>query len=205
MSYVLPKAGSVLRNEMVINSAEESRVRKRVTRNRRKSTQWVPMRKGVACLFRYQGVSRQANYRYLDALAVVDDPSPAIEQLDDINVRKETASGRGVRAVNQSSRNEALLFKVMMAGETCVRGLSNADIRARLEDSTHLRELANYTKRQSAKVSRILSRFHSHCLIAKIPRTRRWRVTDRGRRVMAASLPLREPAFPQHFTHAAAA
>ena len=36
------------------------------------------MRKGVAYLFRYQEVSWQANYRYLDALAVVDDPTPAI-------------------------------------------------------------------------------------------------------------------------------
>ena len=32
------------------------------------------MRKGVAYLFCYREVSRQANYRYSDALAVVDDP-----------------------------------------------------------------------------------------------------------------------------------
>jgi hypothetical protein len=92
------KDGSVLRVEMVINNPEEFKVRKKVTRKNRRVMEWVSMRKGVAYLFRYRDVSRQANYRYLDALAVVDDPTPAIQQLDDITTRKKTASGRGVRA-----------------------------------------------------------------------------------------------------------
>ena len=199
------KAGSVLRVEMVINSPEEFRVRKSVTRKGDEIMEWVPMRKGVAYLFRYQEVSRQANQRYLNALAVVDDPTPAIQQLDDVTTRKNTASGRGVRAFNPLSRDDTQLFQAMMAGEHCIRGLSNADIRARLEDSPHLRDLANNPKHQSAKVSRILNRFHAHKLIAKIPGTRRWRVTDRGRRVMAALLCLRDAAFPQLYQNAAAA
>jgi hypothetical protein len=76
----------------------------------------------------------------------------------------------------------------MMAGEHHIRGLSNADIRTCLEGSSHLRDLASNRKKQSAKVSRIRSRFHTHKLIAKIPRTRRWRVTDRGKQIMATSL-----------------
>jgi hypothetical protein len=199
------KAGSVLRVEMVINSPEEFKVRKRVTRKGKEVMEWVPMRKGVAYLFRYQEVSRQANQRYLDALAVVDDPTPAIQQLDDVTTRKIAVSGRGVRAFNPLSRDDTQLFQAMMAGEHCIRGLSNADIRARLEDSPHLRDLAHNPKRQSAKVSRILNRFHTHKLIAKIPRTRRWKVTDRGRGVMAASLCLRDAAFPQLYRKAVAA
>jgi DNA-binding IclR family transcriptional regulator len=70
---------------------------------------------------------------------------------------------------------------------------------ARLEGSPHLRDLANNPKGQSAKVSRILSRFHAHKLIAKIPHSWRWRVTDRGKQIMAASLRLREVAFPELF------
>jgi hypothetical protein len=199
------KAGSILRVEMVINSPEEFKVRRRVTRKGKRVMQWVPMRKGVAYLFRYQEVSRQANQRYLNALAVVDDPTPAIQHLDDVTTRKNTASGRVARAFNPLSRADTQLFQAMMAGEHCIRGLSNADIRARLEDSPHLRDLADDPKRQSAKVSRILNRFHTHKLIAKIPRTRRWRVTDHGRRVMAASLCLRDYAFPQLYRNADAA
>ena len=157
------------------------------------------MRKGVAYLFRYREVSQQANNRYLETLAVVDDPTPAIRQLDDITTRKKTLSGRGVRAFNPFSREDIQLFKAMMAGEHHIRGLSNADIRMCLQGSIHLHDLADNPKKQSAKVSRILSRFHAHKLIAKIPRTRRWRVTDRGKQIMAVSLCLRDIAFPELF------
>ena len=157
------------------------------------------MRKGVAYLFRYHEVSRQANYRYLDALAVVDDPAAAIQQLDDITTRKKTLSGRGIRAFNPLSSEDIQLFKAMMAGEHHIRGLSNADIRRCLQWSPHLRDLIDNPKKQSAKVSRILSRFRAHKLIAKIPRTRRWRVIDRGKQIMAASLCLRDVAFPELF------
>ena len=159
----------------------------------------------MAYLFRYQEVSRQANCRYLEALAVVDDPTPAIQQLDDVTTRKKTPSGRGVRAFNPLSREDIQLFKAMMAGEHHIRGLSNADMRMFLKDSSHLRDLAHDPKKQSAKVYRILSRFHAHKLIAKIPRTRRWRVTDRGKQIMAASLCLRDVAFPEFFRKNAAA
>jgi hypothetical protein len=152
----------------------------------------VSMGKGVAYLFRYQEVSRQAKSRYLEALAVVDDPTPAIQQLDDIKTRKKTALGRGVRAFNPLSRDDIQLFKAMMAGRHHIRGLSNSDIRTCLESSPHLRDLSDNPKKQSAKVSRILSRFHAHKLIAKIPRTRRWRVTNRGKQIMAAFLCLRD-------------
>src|SRR4029434_11091771 len=120
-------------------------------------------------------------------------------QLDDITTRKKTASGRGVRAFNPLSRDDIQLFKAVMAGHHHIRGLSNSDIRASLEDSPHLRDLALNPKKQSAKVSRILNRFHAHKLIAKIPRTRRWRVSDRGKQIMAASLCLRDIAFPELF------
>jgi hypothetical protein len=193
------KAGSVLRLEMVINNPEEFKVRKKVTRKNKRVMEWVSMRKGVAYLFRYQEVSRQANNRYLEALAVVDDPTAAIQNLDDITTRKETKSGRGVRAFNPLSREDMQLFKAMMAGEHHIRGLSNADIRTCLVDSPHLRGLAYNPKKQSAKVSRILSRFHAHKLIAKIPHSRRWRVTRRGKQIMATSLCLRDVAFPELF------
>ena len=199
------KAGSVLRIEMVINNPEEFKVRKSVIRKRKKVMQWVPMRKGVAYLFRYQEVSRQATCRYLEALAVVDDPTPAIQQLDDITTRKQTALGRGVRPFNPLCRDDIDLFKAMMAGQHPIRGLSNADLRAYLEGSPQLRDLAADPKKQSAKVSRILSRFHAHRLLSKIPRSHRWRVTDRGKQIMAASLALREVAFPELFRKNAAA
>ena len=101
---------------------------------------------------------------------------------------KKTAAGHGVRALNPRSRDDIQLFKAVVAGYRRIRGLSNSDTRTSLEEFPHLRDLGLNRKKQSAKVSRILNRFHAHNLIAKIPRGRRWRVTDRGREIMAASL-----------------
>jgi hypothetical protein len=97
---IYDKAGSVLRVEMVINDPEAFKVRKQVRRDEKQVTQWVPMRKGVANLFRYRDVSMAANHRYLDALAVVDDPTPAIHDLDKITERKRTALPTASRCVH---------------------------------------------------------------------------------------------------------
>jgi hypothetical protein len=82
--------------------------------------------------------------------------------------------------------------------------LSNADLRACLEGSRRLRNFADDLKMQIANVGRILSRFHAHRLVVKISRSHRWRVTDRGKQIMAASLRLREVAFPELFRKNAA-
>ena len=59
------KAGLVLRVETVINQPEEFRVRRRVRRRGRRKTEWVPLRKSVAYLFRYREICRQCNSRPL--------------------------------------------------------------------------------------------------------------------------------------------
>jgi DNA-binding IclR family transcriptional regulator len=53
------------------------------------------------------------------------------------------------------------------------------------------------------QVTRLLRRLHAHGLIAKIPRSRRWRVSLGGRRLMASAIKLREVAFPKLFAQAA--
>jgi hypothetical protein len=86
------KSGLVLRVETVINNPEEFRVRKKVTRKGKTTVEWVPMRKGVAYLFRYYQVSLQANSRYLEALAVVVDPTQAKR---DLGSRHHSQAGFG--------------------------------------------------------------------------------------------------------------
>jgi hypothetical protein len=70
-----------------------------------------------------------------------------------------------------------------VAGEHCLHGFANRDIRSQLSGRRWLCASADDPKKASAKVGRNLSRLHAHGPIAKIPRTRRWRVTDCGRKV----------------------
>lgn len=198
------KSGLVLRVETVINNPEEFRVRKKVQRKGRSQTEWVAMRKGVAWLFRYREVSLMANSRYLDALAVVDNPGNAKRDLDRMTTRKKDAAGRGCSGFNPLARQDAELFQAVMDGQHCLRGFTNRDIRTQLASTVHLQTCGQDCRKESSKVSRIFRRFHAHGLIAKIPRTRRWRVTSYGRRVMAAALYLRDHDFPIAYSTIAA-
>ena len=84
-----------------------------------------------------------------------------------------------------------------MDGEHSVRGFTNADVHAQLAAGPHFATMREDQRRQSAKATRIFQRLHIHGLIAKIPRSRRWRTTRLGRRVMATAIQLRELNFPQ--------
>lgn len=193
------KAGSVLRIEMVINEPEEYKVRRQLQSNGdgKKIMRWVGLRKGVAYLFRYHDVSLAANRRYLDALAVIEDPTPTIRILDNATTRQTSPSGRGAKAINPLSREDSELFSALMNGSHCLHGFKNADIREKLQNSEQLKRFTQ-TAKASAKVSRILNRFHTHGLIAKIPRSRRWKVTVLGYRLMTTSLKIRKTDFPAH-------
>ena len=196
------KAGSVLRVEMVINDPTAFKVRKQVLRERRQVTEWVPMRKGVANLFRYRDVSLSANGRYLDALAQVDDPTPAIRELDRVTQRKRTPTGQSVRAFNPLAREDCQLFEVLASGEHQIRGFTNRDVREKLTSPSLLGNKAKTAAQRSARVSRLLHRLHVYGLVAKVPRSRRWRLTKKGLRVATSAIRLREQTFPTLYASA---
>ena len=50
---------------------------------------------------------------------------------------------------------------------------------------------------------RLFRRLHAHGLIAKIPHSRRWRISLFDRRIMAAALKIREVAYPSLYADAA--
>jgi hypothetical protein len=129
------KAGSVLRVEMVINDPTAFKVREQVVRDGAHVAEWVEMRKGVANLFRHRDVSCSANGRYLDALAVVDDPTPAIRDLDRVTQRKRTRQGQSVRAFNPLAREDHELFQASASGGHQIRGFTNQDIQGKLAQS----------------------------------------------------------------------
>ena len=164
-----PKRLTFSARRLRINNPNEFRVRKSVRRRGRPTTEWVPMRKGVAYLFRYRDISHSANSRYLDALAVVDDPSTQVRELDRLTRRRQSPTGRTAKAFNPLAREELHLFHAIVDGANSLRGFTNRDIRTRLQYTSHLTPQRGDPHRESAKVSRILHRFHAHGLIAKIP------------------------------------
>src|SRR5439155_4458806 len=170
---------------------EFSVYRARQHRDGSTSPGWFPMNKDVGSLVHYQEQALACNRRYLDALAVVDDPAPAYLELRQLTEPKVVA-GRSLAGFNPARAEDVRLFAAVLDGDHVARGFRNRDVRAAL-----FGEDGKDKVRHSAAVGRLLKRLHARQLLAKIPRTRRWRVTERGRHLLSLAVQLYRQAWPE--------
>ena len=180
------KFGLILRVETVINQPREFRVRRRCERNGQSQLLWCPMNKGVVNLPSYQRVARAANEQYLEALSVANDPAPAYQQMSHLTKSKKRKK-RTYAGFNPARPDHAQLFRAVLSGDHLLRGFYNAQIRQALWGQNLS---ADQRRRQARKVTRLLKRLHIRGLLAKIPHTRRWRVTALGQQVLGALVQL---------------
>jgi len=110
----------------------------------------------------------------------VDDPGPSRRELKELGQRV-IRKGRPISGFNPAQPETAKLFKAVLKGDYIIQGFRNADIRESLFGT---RVSAKRKKRLSAKVCRLFKKLHTRGLIAKIPHSRRWRITRKGVRVL---------------------
>ena len=182
------KQGSVLRIETTINDPHMFRCLRQAQDDPGSPLAWRKMRKGVADTARRVQVSRDANHRYLETLAVVGDATATHRVLDPISkpVAKAGRSSRGLRPVDPE---DATLFAAVLRGEHLLHGFTNAQIQAALlagppRDPTQ-------RSRRSSWVGHRLRLLRRHGLIHKIGRQRLYRITPKGHQVMSLALALR--------------
>jgi hypothetical protein len=186
------KHGCVLRVETVINNPREFKVRRYGKRSGERVLGWFPMAKGVANMPRYREVCLAANRRYLDALATVGNSSAARQQVRRVGQRVRDEF-RSHRALNPANQQDVELMAAVMRGEHAIHGFTNADVREHL--CTPTRDPAE-RRRQSQRIGRLLKLLHAHQLIARIPRSRRWRVTTNGWTTMTTILRHHHQNYP---------
>jgi hypothetical protein len=186
------KFGLILRVESVINQPAEFRVRRRRVRNGQQQLVWCPMNKGVANLPSYQRVARAANGRYLNALSVVDDPTAQYAQVAQL-AESCRHHGRSSSGFNPARRDHVRLFQAVLSGDHHLRGFRNADIRQSLWPPT---QDCRECRRRANAVTRLLKRLHVRGLVAKIPRTRRWRTTTKGQTLLGKIVQLHYHGLP---------
>ena len=93
--------------------------------------------------------------------------------------------GRRHRALNPLSAADLALFAAVNRGEFVLGGLRNGDVRRIL----HPEGVDGLTDRQLAsRVSRQLALLRAHGLIARLGKTRRYKVTTKGRHLLTAFL-----------------
>jgi hypothetical protein len=192
---------SVLRVETTINNPREFRcLRVKETADGRRERRWCEMRKGVGDLWRNYEVGIAANSRYLEALAAAPLKGEGVAALDAL-CRPRTKAGRSYARFNPLTPADLALFRAAMAGEHAITGFRNGDIARRLyRRPPHDTDEAH---RRCERVSRLIVKLRGHGLVAKVPRSRQYRVTPCGLRVMTAAIALHDDGYPSSYLVAA--
>jgi hypothetical protein len=180
---------SVLRVETTINNPREFKVYKKSSVEG-KPDKWVPMGKSISNLYRYAEVSKAANQRYLDAVALADTKGGYIEEIEKLCKKlekgKETFTG-----FNPLSKETELLFGAVFNGGNHINGFTNASIRKAIFPNASVDD-----KRIRNKTTRILAKLKAFGLISKIPRSFRYKITAKGVRLITATLSIKNSALP---------
>jgi hypothetical protein len=182
----------VLRVETVINHPYDFRVLWKGRRKGRTVLGWFPMCKDIRHLPRYAEICEAANGRYLDALAAVDHPAPAIEDMRVLSAPVRV-HGKSLAGFNPASEADVELFKTVMRGGA-FHGFRNKDIVSGLFGETANPRMK---ARFSARATRLFKRLKVRGLVKKVPRSRLWRVTEDGWRLMGAALSFYKERYPQ--------
>ncbi len=160
---------------------------------------WRNLRKSVADLHRRAEISQRSNERYLDALAVVDDPTPCARIFDAV-CRPVVDDGRRFRAVRVGDPADLALLEVIARGEFVTAGFRNRDLRSLLYPPP---PTVLDARRLSGRVSRLLRLLRAHGIIRKIHKTHRYQLTHRGRLLTAALRATRDASIKQLLRQAA--
>lgn len=170
------KAESVLRVETTINDPRSLRVFRGPLTTPDQNPHWQPMAKAVADIQRRGAVSRQANARYLDALAPVGRPVAVAAVLDPL-AAPVTKAGQRCRGLRPVAPDDARFMAAVMHGQHLIDGLTNGSLQALLYPEAPGDE--REAKRRSNATGRKLRLLRQHGLIHKVGARRLYRTTPK--------------------------
>lgn len=154
---------------------------------------WRPLRKGIADIHRRSEVCQQANERYLDALAMVEDSTRLHVLLDQV-AKPVTDRGHRVRALRVGDANDIALLQAVSRGEFAINGFRNRDIRGVLYPRNGN---GTQTRPQAANVGRRLRMLRAHGLVKKVPKSHLYRLTEKGTKLTATLFAARDATLKQ--------
>jgi len=179
----------VLRIETTINDPHEFKIYKEVNSKNGKTMKWVPMGKSIANLYRYAQICKASNTRYLDALADAMPTNELISEVEKVcsNVKSNHKTYTGF---NLLSPETCKLFLAIMNGAHHINGFTNKDVRRII----YPKEYSEVKVRN--KTTRLIAKLRAHSLIRKAPRSYKYYVSKKGRRIMAGVLFLKQKEYP---------
>jgi hypothetical protein len=184
------KFGSSLRLEALLRMLRDFKVYRSREGDPDGPKAYLPMRQGVADLHGRAEASRKVTERYAESLATVADKTSLADLTKDLGQRQRW-KGRSVRALNPLAAADVALLEAVSRGEFLVSGFRNRDLRPLWFGAAAPATPAE-AKRQAARVTRLLRLLRAHGVIAKIARTHRYQLTEKGRSSLSALLAARQ-------------
>jgi hypothetical protein len=181
------KAGNILRLEPTINDTRDFKVFRHPADDPARPPSWQKMRKGVSDLHRRAQVSAACTRRYAEHLATALDRQPLQQTVSPICSRV-TRKGRTYRALNPWGADDQKLIAFIARGENQINGFRNRDLRNWLYPASAAGTDRAEQRRNAGRTTRKLRLLRAHGLIGKVPKTTRYMLTDKGRRVTTAVL-----------------
>jgi hypothetical protein len=158
------------------------------------------MRKGIADFWRNYQVSVAANRGYLDALAAAPPNGEGVAALDAL-CRAHTKAGRTYARFNPRSPAGLALFRAVISGEHAINGFKNGDLVGRLYRRPPVD--VDEAHRRGERVSPRIAKLRGHGLVAKVPRSRLYRVTRYANRVLTGAIAIHDDSYPDRYLAAA--
>ena len=181
---------SVLRIETTVNDPREFKVYATVNhRDGTESKEWKPMGRSISNLYRYAEVAKACNGRFLDAMTDIIPVKSTLDEIGKICSGKKV-NGKTLTGFNVWNPEVVLIMETICDGKYFINGFRNRDIGKVIFPSI------KDPKKLSSKVSRTLKKLRQHGLIKKVPKSRRYHVTSKGRRIMGTLIELRHREYP---------
>ncbi len=182
---------SVLRIETTINDPHEFKVFGTVHhRDGTESKQWKPMGKSISNLCLYAEVSKACSQRFIDAMPDIVPVRSVQKEIGSVCSGK-TVKGKHVPGFNVWSPDFLRIMDAVSGGRYLLNGFRNKDIAKSIFPGMQ------DTKKRSSRTSRILKKLRQHGQIKKIPHSRRYHVTSKGRRIMGVLIELHHKDYPE--------
>ena len=174
---------NVMRAEQTMNNPGAYRVFRYQEGCQETTTKYrLPLRKGIADIPIRAKIADEINHRLTEQLATVTDATPVGELLLEVT-QPDQPSGRKFRALDCTGKDRELL-QAIADPKYAVSCLTNKDLQQQLGGTLWAKGMTG--KPLSARISRHLRLLRDHGLIRKLPKQRKYMLTEKGRKITTA-------------------
>lgn len=185
---------SVLRIETTINDPHEFKIYKdTISKDGYHKKKWVPMGKSIANMYRYAQVSLATNMRYLNHLSVIYDKVTPVDMIEKIS-SSIIINDRRYSGFNILKEETLQLFDILSNGSFIIKGFTNRDIRIKLYASEDIT-----SSKVRNRTTRLIRKLIAHGIVWKTPKTMRYHITVKGRKVIGHILYFIKKDYPEAF------